>query len=57
MYKHAMEQEEDVVEEKVEISLPAEELRTLMEELANNPEEAVKKINELISKQMQVINF
>jgi hypothetical protein len=34
-----------------------EELRTLMEELANNPEEAVKKINELISKQMQVINF
>ena len=53
MYKDAM----DVIEETVEISLPAEELRLLMEELKDNPEEAAKKINELITKQIQVINI
>ena len=45
------------IEEIVEISLPAEELRLLMEELKDNPDEAAKKINELITKQIQVINI
>jgi hypothetical protein len=56
MYKDAMEQEE-VVEEKVEISLPAEELRKLMDELKDHPEEAAKKINELINSQIQTVNI
>ena len=51
-----MEQEE-VIEQSVEIALPAEQINLLMEELKENPEEAAKKINELISKQIQIINL
>jgi hypothetical protein len=55
MYKHAM--EEEVIEETVEICLPAEEIKKLMDELKDNPEEAAKKINELINSQIQTVNI
>ena len=49
--------EEEVVEQKVEICLPAEEIKKLMDELKDNPEEAAKKINELIISQIQTVNI
>jgi uncharacterized protein (DUF1778 family) len=52
-----IEDEVEIIEETVKISLPAEQLRKLMDELKENPSEAAKKIEELISKQTQIINL
>jgi hypothetical protein len=47
----------EVIDEIVEITLPAEEIKKIMNELNDNPEEAAKKINELIISQIQTVNI
>jgi len=48
---------QEVVEETVEISLPAEELNKLLELMKETPEEAAKVIEELLSKKTQRIDI
>ena len=47
----------EIIDEIVEITLPAEEIKKIMNELNDNPEEAAKKINELIISQIQTVNI